>query len=191
MRYLLDYQQNLKAVSFGADLTCDGQNCQEYAGAVPTGYESLEAWYLAESEKLYRWQVIDGQLTLNSSTAEPACVGNYVEEFGQNDDGTWHWRKWANGWAECWGYITPDLSLEQMANGLYYCSGEEEFPVSFVDYWPTVSGSCPIQAGPNWVNVGPSISSPHTFDWQFFTTSETLDGSALPIFITAAGRWKY
>lgn len=190
MRFLVDYQKNLIAVSFGADFTCDGQTCQEYRGAVPAGYDSLEDWYLKECEKLYRWQVLDGQLTINSAAVAPACLGNYVEEFGQSDDGAWHWRKWANGWAECWGYIEADILLEQLANGLYTCSGVEAFPFDFLDYWPTVSGSCPIQAGPNWVNVGPSISSPHTFDWQFFTTSTALDGSSLPIFITAAGRWK-
>lgn len=57
MRYIADSDGYVKEVSFGADIVCDGQVCTEYVGAVPTGYASLEAWFIEEIEKLYRWKV--------------------------------------------------------------------------------------------------------------------------------------
>lgn len=71
MRYIADSEGYVKEVSFGADITCAGQECTAYTGAVPSGYKTLEAWYVSEVEKLYRWQIIDGNLTLDSSALPP------------------------------------------------------------------------------------------------------------------------
>lgn len=72
MRYIADYETGqLLHVSFGADIECDGQGCTEYTGSVPEGYASLEAWYLAEVETLYRWKVVDGELTLDETAVAP------------------------------------------------------------------------------------------------------------------------
>lgn len=71
MRYITDTDGYVKEVSFGADIVCDGNDCTEYTGRVPTGYSSLEAWYLAEVEKLYRWKIVSGNLTLDSSAVAP------------------------------------------------------------------------------------------------------------------------
>lgn len=71
MRYIADSSGYVKEVSFGADIVCGGQECTEYAGAVPSGYASLEAWYIAEVEKLYRWKIVSGNLTLDSAAVAP------------------------------------------------------------------------------------------------------------------------
>lgn len=71
MRYIADSNGYVKEVSFGADITCNGNTCKAYTGAVPSGYASLEAWALAEVEKLYRWKIVNGNLTLDSSAVAP------------------------------------------------------------------------------------------------------------------------
>lgn len=71
MRYIVNSDGYLMQVSFGADIACDGQNCTEYTGTVPDGYDSLEDWYSQESEKLYRWKISSGNLTLDSSATAP------------------------------------------------------------------------------------------------------------------------
>lgn len=71
MRYIADSNGYVKEVSFGADIVCDGQECTEYTGAVPTGYASLEAWFMEEIEKLYRWKIVGGNLTLDSAAVAP------------------------------------------------------------------------------------------------------------------------
>lgn len=71
MRYIAKSNGYLQQVSFGADITCAGKNCTEYTGAVPSGYKSLAEWYCQEGEKLYRWKITSGQLTLDSSASPP------------------------------------------------------------------------------------------------------------------------
>lgn len=75
MRFIRDDNNRLLYVSFGADITCDGQDCTEYVGAVPEGYASLESWYIIEQEKLYRWTVVDVPVTAGDGiTVEYALV---------------------------------------------------------------------------------------------------------------------
>lgn len=72
MRYIADESGYLKEVSFGATITCGGQGCTAYTGSVPNGYSSLADWYCQENDKLYRWKIVSGNLTLVSSAATPA-----------------------------------------------------------------------------------------------------------------------
>lgn len=72
MHYILNADNYISAVSFGCDIECADGYCQEYTGSVPAGYTSLEAWYAAEGEKLYRWKIVNGQLTKDDEAAPPA-----------------------------------------------------------------------------------------------------------------------
>lgn len=78
MRYITNSSGYLQEVSFGAEITCNGQSCAEYTGTVPTGYNSLEAWYIAECDTLYRWKIVDGDLVEDTSVAEPVENDLYV-----------------------------------------------------------------------------------------------------------------
>lgn len=71
MRIITDSDGRVLDVSFGALISCGGQDGQEYTGSVPADYTSLEDWYLQEADKLYRWTVVDGELTLDSSAVAP------------------------------------------------------------------------------------------------------------------------
>lgn len=71
MRYITNADDYVVTVAFGGDVECVHGVCTEYEGAVPTGYASLEAWYAEEVEKLHRWKVVDGQLTLDEAAADP------------------------------------------------------------------------------------------------------------------------
>ncbi len=82
MRYIANSDGYLQQVSFGADITCGGTDCAEYTGAVPADYKSLEDWYHQEGEKLYRWKIVDGQLTLDSSATAPGESAAVLCETG-------------------------------------------------------------------------------------------------------------
>lgn len=71
MHYITNASGYLTAVSFGCDIECGGSECVEYTGSVPTGYTSLEAWYAAESETLYRWKISSGKLVVDNSATPP------------------------------------------------------------------------------------------------------------------------
>lgn len=92
MRYIADSNGYLLYVSFGADIKCNGNECTEYTGTVPDGYESLDEWYSEESEKIYRWKIVSGNLTIDTSATAPtdtdpmaeleAKLGNYLPLAG-------------------------------------------------------------------------------------------------------------
>ena len=71
MRYITNANGYVVTVSFGGDVECDWGGCMEYTGAVPSGYSSLEDWYMEEAEKLCRWKVVGGNLTLVSGAVIP------------------------------------------------------------------------------------------------------------------------
>lgn len=72
MRYIADSNGYVKEVSFGAMITCDGSSCKNYTGGVPSGYSSLEDWFVAECEQLYRWKVVNGNLVMDAGAVAPA-----------------------------------------------------------------------------------------------------------------------
>lgn len=78
MRYIINAAGYLKNVSFGALLTCGGMNCTEYSGEIPSGYDTLEEWYLAECETLYRWKIVNGNLTIDDEAEPPVPDAKHV-----------------------------------------------------------------------------------------------------------------
>lgn len=104
MRIITDSDGRVLDVSFGALISCGGQDGADYTGTVPTGYTSLEDWFIKEADKLYRWTVVDGELTLDSSAVAPTDklpAADYVIEQGTS--GIWTYRKWNSGYCECEG----------------------------------------------------------------------------------------
>lgn len=71
MRYVTNWNGQVVTVAFGGDVECAWGDCTEYTGGVPTGYISLEDWYADEGEKLYRWKIVNGQLTLDTGATPP------------------------------------------------------------------------------------------------------------------------
>lgn len=71
MRYIVNANNYITTISFGCYVECQDDGCTEYTGSVPTGYTSLEDWYADEAEKLYRWKIVNGQLTLDTGAAAP------------------------------------------------------------------------------------------------------------------------
>lgn len=78
MKYITNSSGYLQEVSFGAEISCNGQSCTEYTGTVPAGYASLEAWYIAACDTLYRWKIVSGNLVEDTSVAEPVENDLYV-----------------------------------------------------------------------------------------------------------------
>lgn len=78
MRYIADSNGYIKQVSFGAMIECGGTSCVEYKGSVPSGYDSLTSWFLAECENLYRWKIVGGELTYDGNATPPVDVPPYA-----------------------------------------------------------------------------------------------------------------
>lgn len=136
MRYIANSDGYLQQVSFGADISCNGQDCTEYTGAVPDGYDSLEAWYLKEWEHLYRWKIVSGELTLDGDTTStkeaPGAVDRIVQQGEHNG---WTYRIWQSGMAECWLHASEEAlnpSGYSLHSGFYYHGIALNFPLAFI-----------------------------------------------------------
>lgn len=134
MRYITNSKGYLQEVSFGADVTCGGQNCTEYTGAVPDGYKTIEDWFLQEHESLYRWKIVSGNLVMDGSTLAPAeyTAVDHIVEQGEKDG--WTYRIWASGVQECWlssERSGMDFSKSNLHSGFYYLSIAFYFPFGF------------------------------------------------------------
>ena len=71
MRYIINDKSYVLAVSFGCELSFADCDCTEYTGKIPSGWNSLEEWYEDEGEKLWRWKIVGGNLTLDSTAVAP------------------------------------------------------------------------------------------------------------------------
>lgn len=71
MRYIVNADNCVLAVSFGALLNYADCDCTEYTGIVPSGWNSLEEWNEDEGNKLWRWKIINGNLVYNASAIAP------------------------------------------------------------------------------------------------------------------------
>lgn len=141
MRYITNSGGYLLQVSFGADISCNGQDCTEYTGAVPEGYDSLEAWYLKESVRLCCWKIVSGELTLDSTVSPPTGVPGAVDQVAQQGEHYgWTYRIWQSGMAECWLHASEealDPSSYSVHSGFYYHGISVSFPLAFIEA-PTV-----------------------------------------------------
>lgn len=108
MRYIINAAGYVKNISFGALLTCGGMNCTEYTGAVPEGFDTLEEWYLAESECLYRWKIVNGNLTRDDEAEAPPIENS----FAKKDHIAGLYVLKASGWLDsAYGYYRQTIDI--------------------------------------------------------------------------------
>lgn len=67
MRYILDNTGYIYDASIGAEIECDLGTCTEYTGVVPTGYDTIEDWFLEECDRLNAWKIVNGDLTFDEA----------------------------------------------------------------------------------------------------------------------------
>lgn len=67
MRYILNNEGYIYDISFGADIYCDLGECKQYAGEIPSGFDSLEQWHDEELERLNAWKIVEGNLVYDEN----------------------------------------------------------------------------------------------------------------------------
>lgn len=129
----------IRYVSFGADISCNGETCVEYTGAVPAPYSSLESWYRSanKGDQMCYWKIVDGNLTFDGSTANKRTdcpTTDWVVEQGENDG--WTYRIWSSGIKECWltgSKENMDFTQATLHSGFYYFVFSRNFPLEFTE----------------------------------------------------------
>ena len=156
MRYIADEEGNLKEISFGATITTDEGESVLYEGDVPEGYGTIGAWYTAEEGNLYRWQVVDGHLTLNSAAIPPEKDISDVRTYTYVADIAPNWQENARG-----GYYT-NVQIEGIQYGDnpicdVYLSDDTEQNSTSVDAWSKITR---IKTAPDTITLYASEEAP-------------------------------
>lgn len=108
-------------------------------------------------------------------------------EEGKSDDGIWVWRKWKNGWAECWGMATGKANNYNMVNGFAAYYGELTFPFSFVEL-PKQNYNVQIGSGfalPGSASMGKTLTGTRWYALATVTGEQQFE-----VDIHVAGWWK-
>lgn len=201
MQYIADSNSYLKEVSFGCSVSCNGESCVEYTGAIPSGYSSLEEWYRQECDNLHQWKISGGNLTKDSSVSvENLNNVDFVVDHGTT--GKWRWRKWASGVAEMWATFDSDL-LEMTSQtwgplytaswmGLEINKKAREYPFAFLEN-PIVSATPTVGSGNIWLatntenDIGTRLT--HAPAYQCVRASDAMVNSP-QISYYVVGKWK-
>lgn len=193
MRYITGPGSYLVAVSFGADIECDGSDCKEYTGAVPAGYKSLEAWYLAECEQLWKWRVLgdsmvyDANATPPEEPEEPAepeeDFVDVVVEYGI--EGGWHYRKWRSGYCELWAKtnVVPPSSIQAGSN---YYSDVCTLGLPFRVWGGVVTGSAHFL---HWVSNAEVWEDGMTVGFRLMRSTGVYTDAEVPVQLHVQGQW--
>lgn len=108
MRYILNDEGFIEAVSFGCTIECKDKTCTEYTGIVPEGYETLAIWN--ENANINAYKIVEGNLVYDSEedarlqslwASQEADNKNTIVESGSNANGKY--TKFADGTLICRG----------------------------------------------------------------------------------------
>jgi hypothetical protein len=124
-----------------------------------------------------------------------AIVGTFEEPVDciveQGTSGSWTYRKWNSGVAECWGTLSGTLApseAESGITGLRVFSGSVAFPTGlFVDI-PSVTYNCRVGDGYSFPADAETSTITH-FNWTALSTAGT-GYSECAIAAKASGMWK-
>jgi hypothetical protein len=188
MRYVTNADDYLVAVSFGADVECQWGICTQYEGEVPDKYSSLDAWYLAECEQLWKWKIVDGSLVYDADAVLPEeepeeDFTDSVVERGIS--GVWRYRKWRSGYCELWTKtnVLPPPSTQEGSN--YYsdiCTLDLPFHVSD----GVVTGSAHFL---HWVTNAEVWEDGWTVGFRLMRSTEVYTDVEVPVQLNVQGSY--
>ena len=121
--------------------------------------------------------------------AGTAPVVDYVVEQGTS--GSWTYRKWNSGIAECWCAVADTVTYEGAAIGGYlYNTGSYSYPLNFISA-PTVSYNATFTSGYTAIIGDQGTIDPSNFGRvRILSNTGGLQGASVLVRIHAIGRWK-
>ena len=116
-------------------------------------------------------------------------VADYVVEQGTS--GSWTYRKWNSGIAECWCAVADTVTYEGAAFGGYlYNTGSYSYPLNFISA-PTVSYNATFTSGYNAIIGDGGTNGTSGFGRvKILSNIGDLHGASVLVRIHAIGRWK-
>lgn len=138
---------------------------------------------------------IDGKLEDASLYAPVYPPSDYVIEKGTS--GIWTYRKWASGFAECWGSKIFTLSSSGsvwVSPAYYYMLTAENYPFTFSSV--PIEVAAPIRSSANsfWLFNGDGTTynntATHTAPYGIIKINSFTSGSTVTLSYSVFGSWK-
>lgn len=131
-----------------------------------------------------------GDAALLRSTLQEANSRPCVLLSGQ--DGNWHWRKWSDGTAECWGSLPATIDFDGTdAGGVLYATKAEwsaAYPAELFASAP-VCQIMPDSEISLWMTTSTAGTGAQTPSIKFYKTTQA-SGVPVILHVTARGTWK-
>ena len=114
----------------------------------------------------------------------------HIKESGVSGD--WHWRKWSDGTAECWGTHSWSISSWTGWGSTYYTtySGNISYPAGLFNAAPTVTADGHASTGDCWLasrSGGTAVQTPSFFLMRASNGTNNITGY---LHIHAIGTWQ-
>lgn len=141
---------------------------------------------------------------LSTTLSEALGITNSLTSTGEGNihikesgvSGNWHWRKWSDGTAECWGTHSWTISSWSGWGGTYYTnySGTINYPSSLFNDTPTVTADGSCSTGDTWLGSRGGTTyggtKDHTASYYFMRASSGSTGITGYVNIHAIGKWQ-
>ena len=87
LRYILNDLGYIEEVGFGQLISCNGENCIEYNGLIPEGYNSLNEWFEIETQnnRINAWKIEKNNLVYDSDK-EKELIELWEKQKGLSDN---------------------------------------------------------------------------------------------------------
>lgn len=123
--------------------------------------------------------------TLQEANSRP-CV------LLSGQDGNWHWRKWSDGTAECWGDFPTFANFDGTDAGNVLYATKTEWSAAYPEGLFTDAPSCQITPDSDislWMIASTAGTVAQTPGVKFYKTTQA-SGVPIILHVTARGAWK-
>ena len=130
-----------------------------------------------------------GDVRVNALSIGGDLISDYI--VSQGTSGSWAYRKWSSGTAECWCAVADTVTYEGSTFGGYlYYTGYYSYPFNFISA-PTVSYNATFINEYNAIIGDAGTAGTSAFGRvRILSNREDLQGASVLVRIHAIGRWK-
>ena len=129
-------------------------------------------------------RVFDNTSIENENEVYLPSGGGISSVYETGTSSFWTYRKWSNGWAECWGKITVTLSHYTTWGSGYAYHTVQSFPAGLFSGPPTITYSANI--GSSFAHTGLSLNLSAT-QANYYAFSSASGSQSVTFYIIAAG----
>lgn len=112
-------------------------------------------------------------------------IKDYV--VSQGTSGSWYYRKWNSGKAECWGRITATKSHYTTSNSFYGYYGSVTYPFTFTENPRYVYN---VQVGSGFAMSGTGTMGESKTGTNWYALSTVSGSQSCVVYMYVFGKWK-